>query len=292
MAVNSSRPPPPGSRPPPRQGSARGRPGSSPPAWGTAVCPAQGADRAGQRGARPDQGQLQLDHGGVLDPVAGQAGDLQVEVGPADPGAAGHLDGGPVPAGLDRELDRAGDPVEGQVAREPQLDHPGAGDVAEGDRLAQAEAGRREACRLQALVAHAPVPRLDVGPQPGHVDGHLGAGDRPAGDGDGAADGGGAADDVVGGRDRPQPLADPVADEPVGVLGHHPPAVGPAVATGAGTGPQPGRGWGVAAGQEQPPAAGGEHGDGRRGGEGASRQGPHAPATPAAPSRFRRGRRA
>jgi hypothetical protein len=69
------------------------------------------------------QGELQLDHAGVLDPVADQVGDLQAEVGPADPGAAGHLDGGPVPAGLDRELDRAGDPVEAEGAGEPQPDH-------------------------------------------------------------------------------------------------------------------------------------------------------------------------
>jgi hypothetical protein len=92
---------------------------------------AQGADRAGQGGALADQGELQLDHAGVLDPVADQVGDLQAEVGPADPGAAGHLDGGPVPAGLDRELDRAGGPVEAEGAGEPQPDHLGPGHVPE-----------------------------------------------------------------------------------------------------------------------------------------------------------------
>jgi hypothetical protein len=117
------------------------------------------------------------------------------------------------------------------------LDHPGAGDVAQGDRPAEAEAGRGEAAGLQAVVAHALVPRLDVGPQPGHVHGHLGAGEGAAGDRDGAAHRGGAADDVVGGRDRPEPFADPVADEAVGVGGHHPLAVGPAACSGAAAGP-------------------------------------------------------
>jgi hypothetical protein len=99
------------------------------------------------------------------------------------------------------------------------------------------EAGRGEAAGLQAVVAHALVPRLDVGPQPGHVHGHLGAGDGAAGDRDRAADGRGAADDVVGGRDRPEALADPVADEAVGAGGHDPLAVGAAASAGAAAGP-------------------------------------------------------
>jgi hypothetical protein len=159
----------------------------------------QGADRPGHGGTLADQGQLQLDHTLVLDPEPRQARDLQIEVGAPDRQAPGHLDGGAVPAGLQREGHLPGDPVEGELARQLQRHDPPAGYIAHGDRPGEREGCCGEPERLQPVVSHPAVAGFHVGPQRGHVHGHLRSGKCAAGDHDRAADVVGAADHVVGG---------------------------------------------------------------------------------------------
>jgi hypothetical protein len=218
--------------------------------------PGQGADRPGQGGALADQGELQLDHALVLDPEPDQARGLEAEVGPPQRHAPGHLDGGAVPAGLQREHHRASDAMKGELAGQLQRHHPAARHAAQGDRPGEREGGRGEPERLQPVVSHAAVAGFHVGPQRRHVHGHLGGGQGAAGDDDRAADVVGAADHIVGGRDRAQPLADPVADKAVLGPGDDPLPVRPPHPSRTRSRPQPRGRRRVTTGQQQPAAAG------------------------------------